>query len=147
MFGTRGVFGSSLFDDFRRLEQEMDALFARWPGATGIRSMARGTFPPVNVGGTPDRVAVYLFAPGLDPKTLDISIQRNLLSVAGEREALAVEGANFYRRERFSGQFRRVISLPEDVDPDQVAAGYRDGVLQITVQRRETAKPRQIEIQ
>lgn len=147
MFGTRGGFGGSLFDDFRRLEQEMDALFGRWPGATGIRSVARGTFPPVNVGSTPEHVAVYLFAPGLDPKSLDISIQRNLLNVAGERQVAEVEGANFYRRERFGGQFRRVIALPEDVDPDKVEAAYRDGILQVTVQRREAAKPRQIEVQ
>jgi HSP20 family protein len=98
------------------------------------------------VGSTPEQVAVYLFAPGLDPNRLDISIQRNLLTVAGERAASVIEGADFYRRERFSGQFRRVISLPEDVDPDQVEAAYRDGVLQVTLQRREAAKPRQIEV-
>ncbi|TLY78779.1 MAG: Hsp20/alpha crystallin family protein, partial [Gammaproteobacteria bacterium] len=56
------------------------------------------------------------------------------------------EKATYYRQERFGGEFRRVISLPEDVDPERVEAKYRDGIVQITVHRRESARPRQIEI-
>jgi HSP20 family protein len=56
------------------------------------------------------------------------------------------EAANYYRQERFDGEFRRVITLPDDVDPDRVEAKYRDGVLQITVQRREAVRPRQITV-
>ena len=107
--------------------------------------MRRGTFPPINVGATPEKVDVYLFAAGLDPKSLDISIQQNLLAVSGSRRVTVNEEAEYYRRERFDGDFRRVIQLPDDVDPDRVDAKYRDGVLQITVQRRESARPRQIE--
>jgi len=51
-----------------------------------------------------------------------------------------------YRRERFSGGFRRVITLPEDVDPDKVRASYRDGVLHVMIDRREEVKPRRIEV-
>ena len=87
-----------------------------------------------------------MFAAGLDPASLDISIQQNLLTIAGERQLSSEENANYYRKERFSGVFRRVITLPEDVDPDKVSARYQDGVLQITVQRREATRPRQIEI-
>jgi HSP20 family protein len=56
------------------------------------------------------------------------------------------ENAEYYRRERFEGEFRRVIALPDDVDPERVAAKYRDGVLQITIQRHEAARPRQITV-
>jgi len=136
----------SLFDEFRRIEQEMDDAFGRWAVPAGIRSVARGTFPPINVGVTPDEVDVYLFAAGLDPKTLDLSIQQNLLTVTGERQVPAKENATYYRRERFGGEFRRVVALPDDVDPDRVEARYRDGVLQVSVRRRESAKPRQIQI-
>lgn len=135
-----------LFDAFTRLEREMDELFGGDPALTGIRSVARGTFPAVNVGATPERVDVYVFAAGVDPKALDISIQKNLLTIAGARSVSETKGANYYRKERFSGAFRRVISLPEDVDPERVAASYQDGVLHVTVQRREAAKPRQIEV-
>jgi HSP20 family protein len=146
MFGRLTSFPGSLFDDFRRLEQEMDERFVRssWPAS--IRSVAQGAYPPINVGAAPDRVNVYLFAAGLDPKSLDISLQRNLLTVSGERKVTVHEQANYYRQERFIGDFRRVITLPDDVDPDQVEAHYRDGVLQITVQRHEAARPRQIQV-
>ena len=137
---------TNLFDEFRRLEGEMDQLFGRSAFPAGIRAVRRGTFPPINVGSTPDRVDVYLFAAGLDPKAIDISIQQNLLAVAGNRRVEVKEGADYYRRERFDGDFRRVITLPDDVDPDKVDARYRDGVLQITVQRRESARPRQITV-
>jgi len=141
-----GRFDTSLFDEFRRLESEMDQLFGRGSLPAGIRAMRRGTFPPINVGATPERVDVYLFAAGLDPKSLDISIQQNLLAVSGERKVPVDEAADYYRQERYDGEFRRVITLPDDVDPDRVEAKYRDGVLQITVQRREAARPRQITV-
>ena len=147
MFGSLwGSFDTGLFDEFRRLESEMDQLYGRGSLPTGIRAMRRGTFPPINVGATPERVDVYLFAAGLDPKSLDISIQQNLLAVSGERKVPVDEAADYYRQERFDGEFRRVITLPDDVDPDRVDAKYRDGVLQITVQRREAARPRQISV-
>jgi HSP20 family protein len=146
MFGNLTNFGGGLFDEFSRLEEQMDEMFGRWPWPAGIRSVARGTYPPINVGGTPEEVDVYLFAAGLDPDTLDISMQQNLLTVAGERKAPVEENVNYYRTERFDGGFRRVITLPEDVDPDRVEARYRDGILQIRIQRREAARPRQIEV-
>lgn len=146
MFGSLTNY-ESIFDELRRMEREMDELFGRWDLPAGIRSVSRGTFPPTNVGATPNAVNVYLFAPGLDPKKLDISIQQNLLTVSGERSAPVDEKATYYRKERFDGEFRRVVTLPDDVDPDRVEAKYRDGVLQISVQRKETARPRQIQVQ
>jgi HSP20 family protein len=146
MFGILDPFEGGLFDELRRVQREMDQAFGRWPAPTGIRSVARGTFPPINVGATADKVDVYLFAAGLDPAALDISIQRNLLTIAGERRVATREDGEYYRRERFSGPFRRVVTLPEDVDPDQVEAHYRDGVLQVSVKRREASRPRQIRI-
>lgn len=137
---------SSLFDELWRLQQEVDDLFGSWSSPLGIRSLPRGSFPAVNVGQTAERVDVYLFAPGIDPKSLDISIQQNLLTVSGKREVKVEEGADYYRQERFSGEFRRVISLPEDIDPERVQAKYGDGIVQIGVERRESARPRQIQI-
>ena len=145
MFGYIPSLGSP-FAEFRRLEQELDELFGSTVWSGGIRSLPPGTFPAVNVGTTPDKVAVYLFAPGIDPKTLEITLQQNLLSISGRREIPVEQNATYYRKERFSGEFRRVISLPEDVEPDRVDAKYTDGIVQITVQRRAAAQPRRIEI-
>jgi HSP20 family protein len=147
MFGNVGNFEGSLFDEFRRMQREMDQLFgaAPWPGS--IRSVARGTYPPLNIGSTAEQVDVYLFAAGVNPKSLDISIRQNLLTVAGERRVMHEEGPDYYRKERFDGTFRRVVNLPDDVDPDKVEATYRDGILHVAVQRREAARPRQIQVQ
>lgn len=146
MFGFASSLPSSLFDELWRVQQEVDELFGNWASPGGIRSLPRGSFPAVNVGHTPERVDVYLFAPGIDPKSLDISIQQNLLTVSGRREIAVEEQATYYRQERFGGEFRRVISLPEDVDSARVSARYRDGIVQISVERRASARPRQIEI-
>ena len=147
MFGDLLNLESSLWDEFERVQREMDDLFNRGWGRLSIRSVTGEAFPAVNVGESPEAVHVYVFAPGLDTKTLDLSIQRNLLTLAGERKTEEPKAdTEVYRRERFSGTFRRVISLPEDVNPEQVNAVYRDGVLSIMIDRQETAKPRQIPV-
>lgn len=147
MFGSLfSSVDSSLFDDYRRWEAEMDQLLGRTAHPAGIRAVPRGTFPPINVGSTPERVDVYVFAAGADPKSIDVSIQQNLLTVAGSRRVAVKNEAEYYRRERFDGDFRRVIALPDDVDPNRVEARYREGVLQVTVQRRTAVRPRQIEV-
>lgn len=143
MFGFP-AFDSSVFDDLLRIQRQMESLFGA-PLTTGIRSMG-ASFPPVNVGTTQDEVDVYLFAPGVDPNSFDISIQNNVLTVSGERRIIREEGASYYRKERFDGEFRRVMTLPEDVDPDKVDAAYNDGVLHIRIQRKESSKPRQIKV-
>lgn len=146
MWGYLSSFDTDLFGQMDRMRREMDAIFGAVPSTVGIRSVAAGTYPAINVGASPNRVDAYVFAAGLDPKSLDISLQQNLLSISGERRETAPENVHLYRRERFNGAFRRVIALPEDVDPDKVEASYRDGVLQVTVQRREEVKPRRIEV-
>ena len=146
MFGNLSSFNGSLFDEFRRMEREMDQLFGAGPWPNSIRAVARGTYPPINIGSTDEQVDIYLFAAGVNPDSLDISIQQNLLTIDGKRKLIAEEGATYYRKERFDGGFHRVVTLPDDVDPAKVEASYRDGVLHITIQRREAAKPRQIEV-
>ena len=133
----------------RRLEQELDELFGRNTSLTGtrdIRSLPTGTFPALNVASTAEAITVYLFAPGVDPKQLDLSLQQNVLSISGEREIPPDEHATYYRRERFSGPFRRAVSLPEEVDAERVDAKYHNGILTIKVDRRQAARPRQIEV-
>ena len=146
MFGSLSNFDSGLFDDFRRLEREMDQFFGSGPWPNRIRTTARGSYPPINVGSTPEQIDVYLFVPGVDPSRLDITLHQNLLTLKGERRPVREEGAEYYRKERFDGEFHRAVNLPEDADPDQVEASYKDGVLHVVIKRRESAKPRQIEV-
>lgn len=146
MFGTFAGFPGTLFDELTRLQRELDEGFGGWPYAAELRSPGRGAWPPLNIGSTPERVDVYLFAPGLDPSRLDISLQQNVLSIAGERRVERAGDVRRYRSERFSGEFRRSVTLPDDVDPDRVDAAYSDGVLHVSVERREAAKPRRITV-
>jgi HSP20 family protein len=147
MFGRFNGLSSGLLDDFWRLRHEVDELLGDGLSTSrGIRSLPRGSFPAINVLQTPEDVQIYLFAPGIDPKQLQVSIQQGLLTIAGERRIAIDDKATQYRQERFSGQFHRAISLGDDVDSDRVIATYRDGIVQIKVHRRESAKPRQIEI-
>ncbi len=134
------------YDQFERMRQQMDELFGGWSAPMGIRNMTPGGFPAVNVGASADRVDAYMFAAGLDPKSLEISLQQNLLSISGERKEDIPEQAEPYRNERFTGTFRRVLTLPDDVDPEKVDATYRDGILHITVQRHEAVEPRKIQV-
>ena len=149
MFGLRSPY-DDVFNEFRRLEREFDALLeggASLSGRRNIRAFSSGTFPAVNVGATPQAVTVYLFAPGIDPKSLEISIQQNVLSVAGTRQIETQSEGTHFRQERFDGSFRRVVALPEDVNPDKVDARYVDGIVHIKVDRQETQQPRRIDIQ
>ncbi len=145
MIGTFG-FDTGLFDEIARIQRQMEGMFESVPWANGIRSTASNAFPAVNIGTTGDEVDVYLFAPGVDTESLDISLQQNVLSISGARHVIREEGASYYRKERFDGEFKRVLTLPEDVDPDKVEANYRDGVLHIRLQRQESSKPRQIKV-
>jgi len=146
MLGSLTSF-DNVFELLRRMDEQADELFGRGIQTPAIRAVARGTFPPINVGASPDGIDVYIFAAGLDPKTIELNIQQNLLTVAGQRTLTRDQAATYYRQERFDGEFRRVIALPDDVDPERVEAKYRDGILQITARRRESAKPRQISVQ
>jgi HSP20 family protein len=128
------------------LERMLDELFGEWPTMSGLRT-GTGTYPAVNVGVTADAVHVFVLAPGIDATKLDVNIQSGALSISGSRAQASEDGERrYYRHERFNGDFGRVIALPQDVDPDRVDATYRNGVLHVTVPRRESAKPRKIEI-
>lgn len=139
-----------LFGDFDRLRRELDEL-SGWSGLpTSLRSAAPGSFPAINIGNTASSVEIYAFAPGIDPKQIELTIDRGVLSISGERPSgVPVEDnkINVYGNERFFGPFRRAISLPEDVDTTKVNANYRDGVLHVSINRRESALPKRITVQ
>lgn len=141
---------NSLFDQFERLRRELDDTFGVSGLPSSIRSVTPGTLPAINVGRTPNSVEVYAFAPGLDASKIDVSLDRGVLRISGERASGIPEDdvkVHVYARERGAGNFTRAVSLPDDVDPAQVNASYRDGVLQISIARRESAQPKRINVQ
>ena len=144
----RALFPRDVFAELDRLQREMQEVFESGPS---IRGIGRGGFPAMNVGTTPQSLELYAFAPGLDPSSIEVNLERGVLTIAGERapEVPAQdEKTSVHINERFAGRFRRVVSLPEDdVNPSGVSAEYRDGVLHISVKRRQAPQPRRISIQ
>ena len=141
---------NNLFGQFERLRRELDDVFGVSGLPSSIRSVTPGTLPAINVGRTPTSVEVYAFAPGLDASKIDVSLDRGVLRIAGERAAAIPANdpkVHIYARERGEGAFTRAISLSDDVDPAQVKATYRDGVLQVSIARRESAQPKRITVQ
>lgn len=140
---------ADIFSELNRLQGILDTVF-RPAERSSIRAVSGASFPVMNVGTTADGVEVMAFVPGIDPSSLQITVDRGLLVIAGERSSELPgerEGTSVYAQERFAGNFRRVVSLPDEADPQRVDAKYRDGVLRITVAKRESSKPRRIEVQ
>ena len=152
MFSSTLNFPGNLFADFDELQRQFERVMAqRGSSTSSIRAVARGTFPAVNVATTADAVLIHAFAPGVDVKTLDVSVDKGLLTIAGERKTALSDAPDaprrsVYSRERPCGEFRRVVALPEDADPGRVQATYRNGVLTIRIEKREASRPRRIEI-
>ena len=139
----RTFFPRDIFAEMERLQRDMQQAYD-----PSIRGGLRGGFPALNVGSTPKSVEIYAFAPGVDPAAIDVQIEKGVLTVAGERTLPALpEKVTLHIDERFSGRFRRVVTLPDDIDPNSASAKYRDGVLHISIARKETAVPRRISIQ
>jgi HSP20 family protein len=140
----RSFFPRDLFAEIDRLQREMQQSTDLTPS---IRGLTRG-FPALNVGGSARAVDIYAFAPGLEPAAIDVQIEKGVLTIAGERKVdEPAENVTRHIDERFGGRFRRVVTLPEDIDANAVEAKYRDGVLHVRIQRKEEAQPRRITIQ
>jgi HSP20 family protein len=149
MYESMTNFPGSLYGQFDRLRRELDDVFGTAGLPSSIRSVAPGTFPAINIGTTPQSVEIHAFAPGLDPQQVEVTLDRSVLTLSGERSSVLPEEAgavSVYGRERVNGRFKRSVSLPDDIDPGQVSATYRDGVLRVSVARKEAARPQRIEV-
>ena len=148
MYESMLSFPGSLFSELDRLQRDFDDLFGLTGQPASIRSAMPGSYPAINVGHTPTSVEVYAFAPGIDASKVDVTLDHGVLVLAGERAAPNVDDkTTTYRSERAFGSFRRAVSLPDDIDPARVNASYRDGVLHVSIARRESAQPKRIAIQ
>jgi HSP20 family protein len=137
------------FADFAQLQSRLEDLFGGRSGLSSIRAVGRaGAFPALNVGTWAEALEVYAFAPGIDASSIEVTVEKGLLILSGERRTRGKESeaVDVYAKERFEGRFRRVVSLPDDADAARVEASYRNGVLKVVVPRLESAKPRQITV-
>lgn len=133
-----------MFSDFNRLTDVLDRVFDVGMPLANIRSVPRGTFPPFNIHETKEGVQVQAYVPGVDPKKIEVTFHDNALTIKGERDTFFK--GTFHRKERFSGTFNRIVSLPEGLDPEKVKAQYKEGVLLVTIDKMEKTKPKQIDV-
>ncbi len=123
-------------DQFRELDRLAQQVFG---------TMARPTVMPMDAWRQGEQFVVEFDLPGVDPGSIDLDVERNVLTVKAERAALS-EDAEAIAAERPRGVFSRQLFLGDTLDIEKVEASYTDGVLRLTIPVAEQAKPRKIEI-
>jgi len=135
------------FRDMRRMHDALDRMFDRaLIGSSDYENFSFGSMP-VDLYETDDNVIVKAAAPGIKPEELEITITGDRLNIRGEiSEEHEDKNAKYYLRERRFGSFNRSISLPSTVDGDKAKAEFENGILILTVPKKEEAKPKAITI-
>src|SRR5262249_47784001 len=135
------------FDRLAALRDEMNHLFdLPLIGNAGRGQLFSGWTPALDLYQTTDNIVAVVEVPGMRKEDINISLHDGMLTIAGERQSPSTEGENIERTERFSGKFRRSISLPSRVDSGKVTATYKDGILFVTLPKAEEAKPKKVEV-
>jgi HSP20 family protein len=123
-------------------------LFQDAVGRLMSESAARPWSPNVDILETENELVVRADLPGIDMKNLDLRLEDGTLTLKGERKFEEEnKGKGYHRIERGYGVFARSFSLPESVDPEKVKANYKDGVLTVTLPKKELAKPRKVNVE
>ena len=137
------------FRDLMTTQREFDRLFreAFAPALAEGEVSTRTWAPPVDIYENGDNLVLKAELPGINPDDVEIRVEDNTLYLKGERRfEKEVKEQNFHRVERSYGTFTRTFSLPNSVDADKVSANYQDGVLTLTMPKKEEAKPKTIKV-
>jgi len=141
------------FRDLVGLQERMNRLFDQ-----SFRGISRGSAeedwalggswaPVVDIFEHQGNIVLKAELPGVDPKDVDVRVENNVLTLRGERKLdTEVDKESYHRVERSYGAFSRSFTLPTVVDTEKIQAEYKDGVLRVTLPKREEAKPKQISI-
>jgi HSP20 family protein len=136
--------------DIMSLQERMNRLFSEsYRGPAGEEDWALGGTwaPAVDIYEQESNIEIKAELPGVDPKDVDIRLENNVLTIKGERKLdNEVKKENYHRVERSYGVFTRSFTLPSVVDPTAIKADFKDGMLRITLPKREESKPKQIQI-
>ena len=131
-------------DALFHLQQTLDSF--RTSGWLGSSPSGRGAYPPLNVFRKGDDIVVITELPGIRKSDLQIQVKGNTIHIAGRKEVRYTEQASLHRRERLAGNFDRAVTVPVEIDVDNVKAEYRDGILALCLPRAERDKPKTITI-
>jgi HSP20 family protein len=129
------------------LQEQVNRLFGNALEHSGEESNLTSWAPAVDIYETEHELVVKADLPEVDPKELDIRVENNLLTIRGERKfEKKVNEENYLRVERAYGSFSRSFSLANTVNAEAIKADYQNGVLTLTIPKREEAKPKQIKV-
>jgi HSP20 family protein len=131
-------------DALQQLQQTLDSF--RASGWLGASPSARGAYPPLNVFRRGDDIVVITELPGIQKSDLQIQVKGNTIRIAGNKPVEYGEQGSLHRRERLAGNFDRAVTVPVEIDADNVKAEYRDGILALYLPRAERDKPKTITI-
>ena len=136
------------FRDLRTLQDEVNRLFSSSFSRGGDNDLTRGAWSPnVDIFEDKDHIVLEAELPGMKPEDVNISIENNVLTIQGERNFEKKDDqGNFHRVERSYGSFTRSFTLPPTISSDSADAAFENGLLRLTLAKREEAKPRRIEI-
>lgn len=131
-------------ENLDKLHQELNNLFnlSSMPGSRRSLMEGHNWAPAIDVEDKKDRVVVKAELPGMKKEDVKVSVEENYLIIEGEKkEEEEKEEKGYYRRECSYGSFQRAVSLPSNVDTDNVDASYKDGVLKINLPKNEEEEP------
>lgn len=145
-----------LLSPFENMERLFEDFFPRsmlrhyrlgLPSASELTAPFEGRMPKVDIIDRDDEILVRAELPGVDKKDIDISMTDNTITIKGETQTEEKEEkGNYYRCETTHGAYSRTLSIPVDVNSDKTNATFKDGVLEITLPKKEQAKRRNIKI-
>ena len=140
--------------EMEALQRDMDRLFSRGNGlfdgdearVQNGSSARQSWMLATDVVETQDALTLKAALPGIDPKDIDVQVEDNVLTIRGERQFERVEEGHYHWTEQRYGSFSRSVTLPPYADVTRISARYNNGVLELTIPKREESKPRKIEL-
>lgn len=148
-FGNLARFGArddSPFDGLDALRREMNRLFYDFEFGAPDTAWSAGAWPRVTLEDTGPALVLRAEVPGVTEKDLELSVEAGTVTIKGKRSENAPEGYSVHRRERAAFEFARSFSLPTKIDPDNVQATLKHGVLNVTLSKAKEVQPRQISV-
>ena len=135
------------FNEFDQLAKSLALFDEPFSRIFGEGSNAKPWTPPVDIHETDQELVLKADVPDVKPEDIEVNFENGTLTLKGKRDfEKKEEGKGYHRIERNYGTFVRAFSLPETIDPEKLTAGYKDGVLTITIGKKEIAKPRSVKV-
>ncbi len=135
------------FREIERLQNEINSLFSMGDDTEYTGLFDRAMSPAVDIIDAQDEYRIIADMPGVEQKDLDISVASHVLTIKGEKKPIEkLDKVKTYRKDTWEGHFQRTLSLPKTIDSEKIKASLKNGVLTVSIPKREEEKPKQISV-